>query len=277
MPNNIFQIAASVGTPLGLVGMIVVAAFYAYALTLKSQKETLEKLPVKDRSKAIDGYLSRYGIDGEGLSPEQKFELFKAEMEKRYSFYIRIISILSAVFVICFIVGVGGWAYARNRAPNGGPPQPPGPVTFFLPVQATDNASVQHHVSPDSASMIRNTSLALRSRAAADQRVLMIEQRGEFAENTANFTRQISFDSNALVVDGEAYLVAATPDQSNGTGYRSVRLPKDNIGRLTGTVVVPAPSKDEFLIFFLVVEKNDPKHPETFPDHTMSSYGFFLK
>lgn len=99
---DVLRIAATIATPVSLLGLLAALGYYAYSRRLKHEEKKLEALPAEERAQVVDQRLSRYGIDGANLTRDDKARLILDEMEKRYKF-ARLCTILFAVvFVACF-------------------------------------------------------------------------------------------------------------------------------------------------------------------------------
>ena len=113
---ELLRIAATVGTPIAAVSVIVVVALYAYRAKLKSQHENLNSLPKNKRAEAVDEYLTRYGIHGKDLPGEQRFVLIQDEMAKRHRRSFGHAILVAVVVVVC--VSIASIAYVLVS--NGG-------------------------------------------------------------------------------------------------------------------------------------------------------------
>ena len=113
-------VSSHVGTPLGLLGLIACLMLFAWSLKMRNQERKLKLLPEHERAKAVDALLTRYGIDGRAMSPDQRFILIQRELDTRAA-TSRLYAILSAlVFVACF--AMASWAYAQSDVVD--PPRP---------------------------------------------------------------------------------------------------------------------------------------------------------
>lgn len=128
--DQVLSIAANVSTPLGLLGLLAAFGFYMYSRKLRSEERLVAALPAEQRAQAVDDLLTRYGIDGTGLSPEQKYDLIRQELTER-SRQKRLLTIVGAVvFVICFVVATVATFWPKKEpVVTGGepPPKPPAP------------------------------------------------------------------------------------------------------------------------------------------------------
>ena len=102
--TEFLKIAAGVSTPLGFLGLVVALGYLSYALKLKSDERTLRMLKPDQRAVAADKYLTRYGIDGRGLSPAERMALIKADLEKRHFRSIWFFIAVTVAVVVCFVV-----------------------------------------------------------------------------------------------------------------------------------------------------------------------------
>ncbi|GEM_PF-3992851 len=115
--EKVVEIAVSVATPLALLGLLLALVFYAYLRRLRHAEKQLELLPPDKRAASVDEFLTRYNIDGGNLTREQKFELIKEEMERRYRGARIKILVAAATFAVCF--GVAAVCYTiRSAGPN---------------------------------------------------------------------------------------------------------------------------------------------------------------
>src|SRR5262245_2673740 len=120
--KEVLAIATSVATPLALLGLVAALAFYAYQRRLRNAEKTLELLPPDQRASNIDSYLTRYGIDGKGLTREQKFQLIKDEMDRRHRQASISKVLAAAVFLVCFVVAAFAYAFhgeSSSHSANG--------------------------------------------------------------------------------------------------------------------------------------------------------------
>lgn len=127
--DQVLSIASNVSTPLGLLGLLAAFGFYLYARKLKSEERLIAALPAEQRAQAVDDLLTRYGIDGTGLSPEQKYDLIRQELTER-SRQKRLLTIVGAVvFVICFVVATVATFWPKKEpAVTGGESPTPRPA-----------------------------------------------------------------------------------------------------------------------------------------------------
>lgn len=101
---DVLKIAASVSTPIGLLGLVVALGYLTYALWIKHQQTKLQTLPPDQRAVAVDEYLTRYGIDGTHLPQADKLALIREEMEKRHRRSIVYVIAATVAFVMCFAI-----------------------------------------------------------------------------------------------------------------------------------------------------------------------------
>jgi hypothetical protein len=129
------RIAAGVATPLGLLGLVIGFAFFAYSRWLKHKEKALQSLPETQRAQSVDTYLTRYGLDLGNLTREQKFDLVCREMDKRAG-RAKLYAVTAAiVFVICF--SFAAYAYATSK-PVPKPTPPPEEFSFATALTADD-------------------------------------------------------------------------------------------------------------------------------------------
>lgn len=121
--GEILRIAANVGTPLSLLGVAIALAFFAYNRHLKHAEKKLELLPQEQRAKAVDTYLTRYGIDGVNLTREQKVRLIRDETDKRYRITRLYLIIAAVVFVACVVLAVLAFLLVPSTPSTGGLPK----------------------------------------------------------------------------------------------------------------------------------------------------------
>src|SRR5262245_28228305 len=113
---DVLRIAATVATPLSLLGLLAALGYYIYSRRLKHEEKSLGTLPLEERVRIVDQRLSRYGIDGSNFTRAHKALLILDEMEKRYRF-ARLCTILFAVvFVLCF--GIASLAFIWTPRPD---------------------------------------------------------------------------------------------------------------------------------------------------------------
>lgn len=103
---EVLRIAASVTTPLALLGLVAALGYFAYTRRLKYEEKKLEALPPDQRAARTDEYLTRYGIDGKRLSVADKVALIKDEMEKRHRRSFGYVIVAAVVFIVCFGLAV---------------------------------------------------------------------------------------------------------------------------------------------------------------------------
>jgi hypothetical protein len=120
--SEILRIAANVGTPLALLGLVAALAYFVYTRRLKYEKEKLEALPPDERATRTDEYLTRYGIDGKNLRIEDKVALIREEMEKRHKRSFAYVIIAAVVFTVCF--GLAVLAFVLRQSQANPQPQP---------------------------------------------------------------------------------------------------------------------------------------------------------
>ncbi|HXT64464.1 MAG TPA: hypothetical protein VN696_15605 [Pyrinomonadaceae bacterium] len=77
---------------------------------LSYDETKLKNLPPGQRGKQTDQYLTRYGIDGKNLSPEEKLALIRDELDKRHRRSRWYVIATTITFVVCFaIAAVSFW------------------------------------------------------------------------------------------------------------------------------------------------------------------------
>jgi hypothetical protein len=101
---GILRIAASVGQPLGLLGLVVALVYLAYSRRLKNEETKLQALPADQRAKATDDTLARYGIEGKDLPQADKLALIREEFKKRNKSHLGYFIAALAAFVVCFVI-----------------------------------------------------------------------------------------------------------------------------------------------------------------------------
>ena len=111
-----FRTVTTVGTPIGLIGLVVGLIFYGYSRYLGSTEKQLELLPKEDRAKSVDHYLTRYGIDGSNLTRDQKYNLILIEMKKRHSRILKCVYVSAAVFVIALVLVVVAYLWRPSNS-----------------------------------------------------------------------------------------------------------------------------------------------------------------
>lgn len=108
--QELLRIAANVGTPVSLLGLVVALGYLAYTRRLEYQRRTLQTLPPEQRATAADEYLTRYGIDGKELQPADKLALIREELQKRHRRSLGYVIAATAAFVVCFAIATFGLA-----------------------------------------------------------------------------------------------------------------------------------------------------------------------
>src|SRR5438094_10612064 len=108
---EILRIAVTVGTPLSLLGLLVAVGYLAYMRILKHEETRLSSLPRNQRAIQTDKYLTRYGIDGKDLMPDDKLALIRDELDKRHTRSRVLVIAATVAFVVCFaIAAISFWA-----------------------------------------------------------------------------------------------------------------------------------------------------------------------
>jgi hypothetical protein len=115
MPE-ILRIAVSVGTPLSLLGLLVAVVYLAYMRKLRSDETKLKSLPPDKRATQTDRYLTRYGINGRDLSPDEKLALIKDELDKRHRRSRGYVIAATIAFVICFAIAALSFSWRTETA-----------------------------------------------------------------------------------------------------------------------------------------------------------------
>ncbi|WP_157369866.1 hypothetical protein [Zavarzinella formosa] len=110
--TEVIRIATGVGTPLALLGLISALIYFAYVKKAKAKSEELSHLPKEDRAKAVDEYLTRYGITAEDLPVPEKVSLIKDEMGKRHELALTYVKTAAIVTVIMFALAVVAYLFA---------------------------------------------------------------------------------------------------------------------------------------------------------------------
>src|SRR5579864_2644659 len=110
MPE-VLRIAASVTTPLALLGVIAAFAYFAYIRKLKHEERKLLDLPPEKRAGAVDEYLKKLGVTAKGISPEGRLLLIRDDMEKRHRKSMTILILAATVLVVCFGMAVAAYAF----------------------------------------------------------------------------------------------------------------------------------------------------------------------
>jgi hypothetical protein len=116
MWTEALTIAARVATPLGLIGIAIVAVLYGYCRYLMYQERKLQSLPEEERAKSVDTWLRRLGLEIANLTRAQKFTLVQDELEKRHQRSIARIRVAAGVIVGCFGLAVFGYVVAVTRS-----------------------------------------------------------------------------------------------------------------------------------------------------------------
>jgi hypothetical protein len=140
---RILDIAAHVGTPLALLGLIAALVFYAYSRRLKQRVKSLELLQPADRATAVAEGLARYNIPTEKLSGPAAERLLREEMDKRYQLSRFYAAVFAVAFVVCFVAAAVayGVANAMHRVPEdeGRPPEhQEHPLSLSLLIRGAD-------------------------------------------------------------------------------------------------------------------------------------------
>ena len=101
-----FWIATTIATPLAMLGFAAALLYRAFVRKEAIKNQRIALLPLKERAMAADEALSRYKINAEGATPEEKLKLIQDEMTKRYRLSVFSISITAGTFVACFAMSV---------------------------------------------------------------------------------------------------------------------------------------------------------------------------
>lgn len=113
---EILKIGAAVATPLGFLGFVAALVYFVRARQLKHKEVALDKLSPEERAQFLDENLSRYRIDAANATRQEKHQLIKDEMEKRYRLAVLYTLVSAFVFVVCF--GLAVYAYASVQQGN---------------------------------------------------------------------------------------------------------------------------------------------------------------
>ncbi len=115
MPE-ILKIAVSVGTPLSLLGLLVAVIYLAYLRKLRYEESKLKSLPPGKRATQTDQYLTRYGINGRNLPPDEKLALIRDELDKRHRRSRGYLIATTIAFVICFAIAAISFSWRTKTA-----------------------------------------------------------------------------------------------------------------------------------------------------------------
>jgi hypothetical protein len=146
------EIATKVTNPPALAAFLAILFCFSYRYYLKSWENRLAALPEDQRAKAMDEYLSRYGIDGLKLTKEQSYKLIGEEMAKRHRRYcVYAIVLAVAIVVIVAIATIGYCLVNKSPAPEPPPPSmpqptPPAPQPTALNLRVLENPT--HDLKP---------------------------------------------------------------------------------------------------------------------------------
>src|ERR1044072_250420 len=111
---EILRIAVTVGTPLSLLGLLVAVIYLGYMRRLKFEETKLKNLPRGQRVIQTDQYLTRYGIDGKDLSPDDKLALIRDELDKRHTRSRVLVIAATIAFVVCFAIAAISFTVHRE-------------------------------------------------------------------------------------------------------------------------------------------------------------------
>lgn len=160
------------------------------------------------------------------------------------------------------------WLAEKNRATYRGVEEksPAGRQARVVPCHPETEATTlgatlfKHEISGEAKALIERLIRGYADGLPPDQRILIIEQSGEFAEDYRSFPVGIRFDSNTRVADGKIFLFRSATAGS-APAYRELPTSRDIEGRLEETVTVLEPNKGEFLVLLIKVEAAYPKSP----------------
>ena len=107
-PKDPFEIGATITTGLGLLGFGLAVWLTWKLYESRNRLAQLKSLPEKERAGIVDDLLTRYGISGKGLSPDQRFLLIQEEMRRRHGYRTMFLVVVVGAAVICFAIAVFG-------------------------------------------------------------------------------------------------------------------------------------------------------------------------
>ena len=128
--NNAIQIAATVGTPIALIAITAVLAFWAYRMQLKSREQRLSKIPPANRAQLEDQALTRYNLSAKDLTKEQRYNLLLQEQKDKARSFALIWVVVPGLFVVALVIAALVYVFQ----PVTPPPQPamaPAEFTVF--------------------------------------------------------------------------------------------------------------------------------------------------
>jgi hypothetical protein len=124
---EVLKIGAAIATPLGFLGFVAALVYYIRARQLKHKESLVEQLSQEDRAHFLDESLTRYNIDASNATREEKFQLIRDEMDKRYRLAILYTVVSAIVFIVCFALAV----YTFASTQPGNPTQRPSSLGWY--------------------------------------------------------------------------------------------------------------------------------------------------
>lgn len=100
--------AAGVSTALGFLGLVAALIFLGYALRLKRQQKRQETLPPDERAALEQDLAVQFGLRVEDSTPDQRYELVRDELRRRFQFRLALAILFAVVFITCFAIAVFG-------------------------------------------------------------------------------------------------------------------------------------------------------------------------
>jgi hypothetical protein len=138
MIPEIFTAGTNVKTAFGALGLLLIVLLFAYYRKLRSDEIKLRELPAEERPKALDSYVTRYGVDAHGLGSSKRYDLIRLDLEKRASRVTFLTSVLASVFLVCFTIA----SFLQRPQAASAAPVIPGDLTAIFGVSGGGSSQV---------------------------------------------------------------------------------------------------------------------------------------
>lgn len=179
--NSLFTVAAGITSVLGLAAFLAALYFSYQVRKLKHDEQQLKTAPPDSRGPLLDQWLTRYGLDGQGLTKEQRFVLIQRELELRFAAQ-QTKQRQAFIVTLCLVLVVGGLLGYGMRMPVDPPVDPRKPAETPSPQASSKGAQVISVGNIDNA----NVNAKQTAHSATDQQI----NTGDIKASSVNLTQE---------------------------------------------------------------------------------------